>query len=376
MTASVNQTEFNPVDVDFMARALRLAEKGLNSTHPNPRVGCVLVKDGQVIGEGWHRKAGEPHAEILALQQAGKQARGATAYVTLEPCCHQGRTGPCSQALIDAGVAKVIAAMPDPNPKVSGQGLQQLEAAGVLVGVGCLQNQAGDLNRGFCRRMTQQRPWVMSKLAMSLDGRTAMASGESKWITGPASRRDVHRLRARHSIVLTGVDTVMADDPQLTPRDGLKLPLLRTPDRVILDSRLRTPLTAQMLNQSGCNIILTCCEDQAQIDRLQQVGFKVFVLPSLNGRLDLNAVMCWLGQQEVNEVMVEAGAILNGALMQAGLVDEWYIYTAPCVLGDAARGVFHLSGLTRIEQQYRFKIESVRRIGDDMRLHLIKQAET
>lgn len=368
--------ELSVEDARFMARALHLAKRGIAGTHPNPRVGCVLVKDGRIIGESWHRKAGEPHAEVLALQQAGKAAQGATVYVTLEPCCHHGRTGPCSQALIDAGVARVVAAMPDPNPRVSGQGLAQLQAAGIEACVGLMQDQAERLNRGFCRRMREQRPWVMSKLAMSLDGRTAMASGESKWITGPAARRDVHRLRAISSVVLTGVDTVLADDPQLTPRDGLDSPLVRIPDRVILDSRLRTPTHARMLQQPGHSIILTCSEDADKTQVLEQAGFEVAVLAEDRGCVDLSAVMAWLAKREVNEVMVEAGATLNGAMLAGGWVDEWYVYMAPCVLGDSARGVFHLPGLNRMDQRFKLGIEDVRRIGDDVRLHLIKPTES
>lgn len=365
---------FTADDARFMARALQLARRGYHGTHPNPRVGCVLVRDGQIIGEGWHERAGQAHAEVRAIQNAAVPVAGATAYVTLEPCCHQGRTGPCTLALLDADVRRVVAAMTDPNPNVSGQGLGRLRAAGVQVEVGLLQAQAERLNRGFCRRMKSGRPWVFSKLAMSLDGRTAMASGESKWITGPASRRDVHRLRAGTSAIVTGVDTVLADDPELTPRD-LDFEPIRMPDRVVLDTQLRTPPSARLFQVPGRTCVLTACDDADRIQSLVDVGAEVFRLPQDRGHLDPHAVLDWCGEQAYNEVMIEAGARLNGALMQAGLVDEWYLYVAPRILGDSARGVFHLPQLQQLSQTFGLKIEDSRRIGDDTRLHLT-QVET
>jgi len=350
-----------------MARALRLAERGLNTTHPNPRVGCVLVRDGRIVGEGWHARAGGPHAEVEALRMAGELARGATAYVTLEPCCHHGKTPPCSEALLAAGVTRVIAAITDPNPKVSGGGLEQLRTAGIEVVSGLLANDAELLNLGFLRRMRSGRPYVISKLATSLDGRTAMASGESQWITSAEARADVHRLRARSSAILTGVDTVLADDPALTVRlDGL--PVERQPRRVVLDSRLRTPPSAKILSPPESCLILTCSEGR-QADALRAAGAEVRMLPAgEGGRVDLPAALDELGRLECNELMIEAGATLNGALLTAGLVDEWWVYLAPCVLGDRGRALFHLPGLERMADRYELTWIGSRQVGRDLRL--------
>ena len=349
---------FVPVDHQHMARALRLAERGLYSTDPNPRVGCVLVNDGQVVGEGWHVRAGEPHAEIHALQQAGDGARGATAYVTLEPCSHHGRTPPCSTALIDAGVARVIAAMEDPNPQVAGSGLAALSMAGIDVNCGLLAVDAEQLNPGFVKRMRSGLPWVRCKLAMSLDGRTAMASGESRWITGEAARRDVQRLRARSSAILTGIDTVLADDPSLNVRLETD-DAVRQPVRVVLDSQLRMPADARLLGLPGSTQIVTTKADEQQIAVLAKGGVSVNVLPGKDGRLDLQAVMQHLGAQQFNEIHVEAGPTLCGALLQAGLIDELVIYLAPHLMGDAARGLFHLPGLERMEQRVNLNISEL-----------------
>jgi diaminohydroxyphosphoribosylaminopyrimidine deaminase/5-amino-6-(5-phosphoribosylamino)uracil reductase len=356
-----------PRDAFYMARAIQLARKGRYTTDPNPRVGCILVKDDVVIGEGWHVKAGQGHAEVEALKNT-PDARGATAYVTLEPCSHQGRTPPCSDALIKAGVSRVVAAMQDPNPLVSGRGLEKLKAAGIEVVSGVLQEDAQALNRGFIKRMTENRPFVRSKLAMSLDGRTAMASGESKWITSDKSRADVQRLRAESSAILTGISTVLADDPALNARiDGDVL----QPVRVVLDTKLTMPISAQMAKLPGCSLILACAEDQQKQQALQQAGFEVHQLPGKNGRLDLHAVMEFLAGQQINELLVEAGAVLNGALLEEGLVDEVIIYMAPCILGDQGRGLFTLPGLQQMADKKQLKLRDVRQVGPDLKLTFI-----
>jgi diaminohydroxyphosphoribosylaminopyrimidine deaminase/5-amino-6-(5-phosphoribosylamino)uracil reductase len=361
---------FTADDHLYMARALRLAARGLYTTDPNPRVGCVLVRDGQVVGEGWHERAGDAHAEINALRQAGERAAGATAYVTLEPCCHHGRTPPCSQALLAAGVSRVVAAMPDPNPQVAGNGLAELQAAGVATDYGLLAAEAEALNPGFVMRMRHARPWVRCKLAMSLDGRTAMQNGESRWITAEAARRDVHHLRARSSAIMTGIGTVLADDPALTVRlDGeTDAPFLH-PLRVILDSRLRIPPTAKLLDQPGETLILTGSTDVGREAMLARPGVSVDTLP-LNdaGQLDLQGVLLYLGSAGINEVHVEAGALLCGALLSARLVDELVIYMAPHLMGDAARGLFALPGLQHMTQRIALSIHDVRAVGKDLRI--------
>lgn len=363
--AEVRVAETAADDHRFMARAMQLAERGLFSTDPNPRVGCVLVRAGEVVGEGWHHRAGEPHAEIHALQAAGDRARGATAYVTLEPCCHHGRTPPCSEALISAGVSRVVAAMEDPNPRMAGQGLARLQQKGIEVRRGVLQAQAEVLNPGFIQRMRHARPYVRGKMAMSLDGRTAMASGESQWITGEAARRDVHRLRARSSAILTGIGTVLADDPALTARleGDISQPL-----RVVLDSRLQLPLSARLLSQPGRSLILTVSDDMQRADALREAGAEVEVLTARDGRVDLAAVLACLARREVNELMVEAGATLCGALLQEGLFDELVIYMAPLVLGDAARGLLALPGLASMADRIELEIDDMRAVGRDWRI--------
>jgi len=351
-------------DAFYMAQAISLAKRGRYTTDPNPRVGCVLVRDGEVIGQGWHVKAGQGHAEVEALKNV-PDAKGATAYVTLEPCSHQGRTPPCCDALINAGVSRVVAAMQDPNPQVSGSGLEKLKAAGIEVICGVLQEDALALNRGFIKRMTDSRPFVRSKLAMSLDGRTAMASGESKWITGAEARADVHRLRAESSAILTGINTVLADDPALNARvDGDVL----QPVRVVLDTHLNMPVTAQMAKLPGRSLILTCAQNEQKQGALQQAGFEVYQLPCKNGRLDLQAVMDFLGQQQINELLVEAGSVLNGALLDEDWVDEYVIYMAPCILGDQGRGLFNLPGLQQMADKKQLKLRDVRQVGQDLKL--------
>jgi diaminohydroxyphosphoribosylaminopyrimidine deaminase / 5-amino-6-(5-phosphoribosylamino)uracil reductase len=357
-------------DAFYMARAIHLAKKGLTTTDPNPRVGCVLVKDGRIIGEGWHKRAGLAHAEIEALADAANAAEdttGATAYVSLEPCSHHGRTPPCCETLVKAGITRVVAAMQDPNPIVAGQGFAHLKAAGVAVSAGVLEEDARALNRGFIMRMTKHRPFVRSKLAMSLDGRTAMVSGESQWITSAESRADVHRLRAESSAILTGINTVLADDPALTARIGKEVV---QPIRVVLDSALKMPTNALMASLPGRSLILTCSNDEAKKDVLQKVGFEVYVLPEKQGRLDLPEVMTFLATLEINEVLVEAGAVLNGALLAVSLVDEWIIYAAPCILGDQGRGLFTVPGLHKLADKKQLKFQDIRHIGQDLRLIL------
>lgn len=348
-----------------MARALRLAEHGLFSTTPNPRVGCVIVKDGAVVGEGWHEKAGGPHAEVHALRAAGDRSKGATAYVTLEPCSHHGRTPPCANALIDAGITRVVAAMRDPNPQVAGRGLELLTLAGIQVQTGLLETEARELNIGFISRMMRGRPWVRLKTASSLDGKTALLNGESKWITGPAARADVQRWRARACVILTGVGTVLADDPQMNVRE-FKTP--RQPLKVIVDSHLRTPPSATIL--SG-GVFIACAEaDYLRRTALEAAGAQVLELPGVDGQVDLTALLREFGRQGINEVHVEAGATLNGALLAAGLVDEWVSYLAPVTLGHAARGLFNGPELTDMNQRHRFSLLESTRLGDDLRMRL------
>ena len=355
---------FSPADREHMAEALRLAEKGLLTTTPNPRVGCVIVRDGGAVGAGWHEKAGGPHAEILALRAAGTRARGATAYVSLEPCSHHGRTPPCVDALIEAGVARVVAAMQDPNSKVAGSGFARLRAAGIQVESGLMQDEAQALNIGFVARMSRGRPWLRMKLAASLDGRTALASGQSQWITGPEARRDGHAWRARACAVLTGIGTVRDDDPQLNVRE-VETP--RQPLKVVVDSRLQLPLSAKLL-QSGRVLVAAAVEDKAAIAALQDKGAEVVVLPNARGKVELTALMRELARRELNEVHVEAGCKLNGSLLVAGLVDELLIYLAPSILGDSACGMFSLPELTDLAQKRLVQFGDVKAIGSDLRI--------
>lgn len=347
-----------------MARALQLAARGLFTTSPNPRVGCVIVKDGQVIGEGWHQRAGTPHAETHALSQAGDAARGATVYVTLEPCSHHGRTPPCAEALVNAGVIRVVAAMRDPNPLVAGGGIDMLTLAGIRAEVGLMETEAHALNPGFISRMTRQRPWVRLKTAATLDGKTALANGSSQWITGEAARADVQQLRARACAILTGSGTVCADNPRMTVRG---IDIGRQPLRVVVDSGLRTPTDAAILPA------LIACHgaDPAARAALEAAGADVVELPGAQDRVDLAALLVLLAQRGVNELHVEAGAVLNGALLAAGLVDEWVAYVAPMAVGDDARGLFAMPALTTLADAARFKFADVRQIGGDLRLTLL-----
>ena len=352
-------------DSRWMAQALRLAERGLYSTSPNPRVGCVLVKEGELVGEGWHERAGEPHAEVHALRMAKDAARGATAYVTLEPCSHHGRTPPCADALIAAGVARVVVAMQDPNPLVAGQGIAKLRAAGIEVECGLMEGAARELNIGFCARMTRGRPWVRSKVGMSLDGRTALANGVSQWITCAAARQDVQHWRARSCAVLTGIGTVLADDARLNVRE---LDTPRQPWRVVLDSHLRMPLDAQVLYGGGKTLIYTATEHPEKRAILHDLGGEVVVLPDAAGRVDLPGVMGDLAQRGCNELLVEAGSTLNGGLLKAGLVDELVLYVAPQLLGDAARSMAQLGELSGLDQCVALEWQDVRQVGSDLRI--------
>jgi diaminohydroxyphosphoribosylaminopyrimidine deaminase/5-amino-6-(5-phosphoribosylamino)uracil reductase len=376
---------FDRADHAFMARALQLARRGRYTTFPNPRVGCVLVRDGEIVGEGWHRRAGEPHAERIALAAAGERAHGATAYVTLEPCSHHGRTPPCADGLIEVGVARVVAAMEDPNPQVAGQGLARLRNAGIRVETGLLEADARALNPGFIRRMQGERPWMRLKLAASLDGRTAMASGESQWITGPAARRDVQFLRARSAAVLTGIGTVLADDPSLNVRlDSADLGLpsdlpVRQPLRVVLDSSARTPPDARLLRLPGS--VLICVAkgaDGGRVAALERAGAEICRLPTdASGHPAWPAVMDALRAREIDEVLLECGATLAGSALQAGVVDELVLYLAPQLLGDAARGLVHLPGVERLEQRIELAMNDVRQVGEDLRLTLgLRQSGT
>lgn len=355
---------FSAADHAFMAQALRLAELGLWTTSPNPRVGCVLVKDGQVVGEGWHQRAGEAHAEIHALLAAGASARGASAYVTLEPCSHFGRTPPCAKALIDAGVSRVVAAMQDPNPQVSGRGLAMLRDAGIEVACGLLESEARELNIGFVSRMTRQRPWVRLKMAASLDGRTALANGQSQWITGAAARQDGHRWRARACAILTGMGTVRDDDPQLSVR-GVNT--TRQPVRVVVDGQLAIQSSARILDGGG-TIIATAQEKGPRVDALRARGAEVCSLANAVGRVDLPRLLALLAQRGINELHVEAGRGLSGALFAAGLVDELLLYMAPCLLGSEARGLVDLPALASLTEKLALKTCDVRMLGDDLRV--------
>ena len=360
-------------DYQYMARALQLARRGLYTTDPNPRVGCVLVNGGEVVGEGWHERAGEPHAEIYALQQAGERSRGATAYVTFEPCVHHGRTPPCVDALSEAGVARVVTTMEDPNPLVAGTGNKRLRELGVQVECGVMASEAGALNPGFIKRQKTGLPYVRCKMGASLDGRSAMASGESKWITGPDARRDVQRLRARSSAIMTGIGTVLSDDPALNvrgedigepePPGGWRQPL-----RVVVDPRLSTPVDARILDAPGETIIATTAADEDIAELLTRAGAQVIQFPGTADHVDLPAVLRHLAKLEVNEVLLETGAILSGAMVCAGLVDELVIYMAPVLMGDKARGLFSTPLLDRMEDSIRLEIRDLRAVGQDWRI--------
>ncbi len=352
-------------DAAFMARALKLAHKGIFTTDPNPHVGCVIVKDGKIIAEGRTQRTGFAHAEVDALSKVSDPGH-ACVYVTLEPCSHYGRTAPCCEALIAAGVSRVVVAMQDPNPLVCGKGLQKLREAGIEVVLGVLRQDAEQLNKGFLKRMQHGLPWIRSKLAMSLDGRTAMASGESQWISSAFSRNDVQIYRAASSAIMVGIDTVLADDPQLNARVDFDV---EQPIKVVLDSTLKMPITAKMLQNSAETWLFTCSNDLDRQKQLQAVGCKIFQLDAeANGRLNLLQVFKALADQQINTVWVESGATLNGALLTENLVDEWIVYMAPCILGDEGRGLFHLPGLQEIKDKKSLQLLNFRQIGPDLRL--------
>jgi diaminohydroxyphosphoribosylaminopyrimidine deaminase / 5-amino-6-(5-phosphoribosylamino)uracil reductase len=355
---------FQATDHAHMAQALRLAARGLDTTTPNPRVGCVLVKDGRVVGEGWHERAGGPHAEAVALQAAGGKAAGATAYVSLEPCSHHGRTPPCADALIEARVSRVVAAMQDPNPQVAGQGFERLRAAGIATRSGLMESEARELNVGFVSRMTRGRPWLRVKIAASLDGKTALGNGVSQWITGPDARRDGHRWRARSCAILTGIGTLKDDDPRLTVRD---VEASRQPLRVVVDSGLRMDPHAKILDGDPV-LVATAVSDAARSRALADKGASVVVVPDGQGKVDLAALMAELGKRGMNEVLVEAGINLNSALLRAGLVDELLIYLAPHLLGDAGRGMLDLGAVTQMQERLALDVRETRMIGPDLRI--------
>ena len=346
-----------------MGRALALAARGLYTATPNPRVGCVIVKDGRVVGEGWHEKAGGPHAEAAALAQAGEAARGATAYVSLEPCNHHGRTPPCSEALIRASVVRVVAAMRDPNPEAGGGG-EKIAAAGILFEHGLLEDEARELNIGFVSRVTRNRPWVRMKIAASLDGRTALANGQSQWITGPEARRDGHAWRARACAVLTGIGTVRQDDPRLTVRE---VATPRQPLRVVVDSRLETPPQARILEGGGV-LVFCAADDAARREALEAKGAEIALLTNSQGKVDLPKMLEELARRGVNELHVEGGVKLNGSLVREGCVDELLVYLAPSLLGDAAQGMINLPDLKSLDERVALEIHGIERIGGDLRM--------
>ncbi|KWS06673.1 Diaminohydroxyphosphoribosylaminopyrimidine deaminase [Lysobacter capsici AZ78] len=358
-------TTFSATDHAHMARALRLAEKGAYTTKPNPLVGCVIAHGDDIVGEGWHERAGEPHAEVHALRAAGDRARGATAYVTLEPCAHTGRTGPCSEALIAAGVARVVAAMRDPFPQVDGAGFAKLQAAGIAVESGLMETQARALNRGFLSRIERGRPWLRVKLASSLDGRSAMASGESKWISGEASRLDVQHWRARSGAIVTGAGTVLADDPSLTVRLGDDTAFV-APLRVVLDPGLATVARGRVREGDAPTLYLHAPDAKPPRD----FDAAHAAVPMIEGRMDLSAVLRLLAERGVNEIQLEAGATLAGAFLAQGLVDEVLLYVAPVLLGENARPLFGGLGIEAMTSKLQLDVIDVRRLGEDTRVLL------
>lgn len=363
----MSDSAFSAIDHVHMAQALRLAERGLFTTQPNPRVGCVIAHGDEVVGTGFHQRAGEPHAEVFALRAAGDRARGATAYVTLEPCAHQGRTPPCADALVAAGVRRMVIASEDPFPQVNGRGIDKLRAAGIAVQTGLMREAARELNIGFFSRIERGRPFVRVKLAMSLDGRTALANGESKWITGEAARVDVQRWRARSSAILGGSGTVLADNPRFTVRlhrgEAFSPPL-----RVLLDRQLSTPSGSHVLDGSVPTLLLHGAAASCADDRFAPV--EQMVVASPGDKIDLSAVLELLAARQCNEVHVEAGPTLGGALFAAGLVDELLLYVAPVLLGDSGRALLHLPNIAQMAQRWRLQVLEQRQVGADWRLRL------
>jgi diaminohydroxyphosphoribosylaminopyrimidine deaminase / 5-amino-6-(5-phosphoribosylamino)uracil reductase len=368
---------FSAFDETAMRRALELAGRGLYSTHPNPRVGAVLVRDQEIVGEGWHERAGGPHAEPLAIRAAGERARGSTAYVTLEPCCHHGRTPPCVDALLAAGVRRVVFAIADPNPRVNGGGAKLLRQAGVEVASGLLAREAADLNAGFLLRMREGRPFVRLKSAASLDGRTALANGKSQWITSEEARADVQHWRARSSAVLTSADTVLADDPRL----DVRIDTPRQPLRVVLDRRRRVRRTAKILAPPGEVLVFTAPESKTSKTTKRGATAlattlgpaRIETVRTLRSHLDVRRVFARLAELDINEVLVEAGPVLSGALLSAGLVDEWLLYLAPRLLGPDARPLAQFAKLTKLDASPRFELIDSQTVGPDLRLRLRPQ---
>jgi len=362
-----------------------LAERGMFSTHPNPRVGCVLVRDGRIVGEGWHEYAGEAHAEIKALEAAADRASGSTAYVTLEPCCHFGRTRPCVDALIKAGVSKVVYAMDDPDPRVAGKGAERLRGAGIEVVSGVLADRSAALNPGFISRWRRQRPYVFCKVAMTLDGRTALAGGESRWITSEAARADVHRWRARSSAIMTGIGTVLSDDPSLTARlgrsgndcdsagftIGAEERASHQPLRVVIDPRLRITPRSRLLHEPGQTLIVTAAEDADKIESLSSARVRIACFPLVNGMMELGQILTYLGHMEVNELLLEAGPGLNGTMLHSGLIDEFIVYMAPRLIGDEGKGPFHMPWVNYMGDLIDLRITETRAVGDDWRIRAV-----
>ncbi|PRC95056.1 Riboflavin biosynthesis protein RibD [Solimicrobium silvestre] len=352
-----------------MQIALEWAEKGLNTTTPNPRVGCVIVKNQQIIGAGFTQPAGQAHAEVQALRNAtanGYDVRSATAYVTLEPCSHFGRTPPCADALVNAGLKRVVAAILDPNPQVAGRGLERIRAAGIDVECPVLEDAAHEMNIGFFKRMQTGKPWVRMKAAASLDGKTALHNNQSQWITGAEARADGHHWRARACAILTGIGTLLEDNPQLTVR---AFPVTRQPLRIIVDSKLQTPTSAKALNYADSSgaLIVYAVPNPEQQARLIAAGAELLYLPNAHGKVDLPALMLELGRREINELHIEAGSKLNGSLIREGCVDELLLYLAPSLLGDA-RGLFDLPALDDLTQQTRLRFRQIQQIGEDLRV--------
>lgn len=373
---------FSQDDYDYMARAIALAKKGLYSTKPNPAVGCVIVNQGEVVGEGWHQRAGMPHAERVALANAGIKAKGATVYVTLEPCSHHGRTPPCADGLIEAGVAQVVMAMVDPNSLVSGQGIAKLKQAGIEVKTGLMEEEARNLNKGFIHKMQSQMPYVKIKMATSLDGRTAMENGESQWITGAEARADVHKMRAQAGAIVTGIGTVLADDPSLTVRlsdDELKAmnltPENAHPLRVVLDPNLSMPLDAKMLSQFGRTLVMTTKESVERSPEVVEAMFakqiEIVAVSAREDRLDIKAILKYLAEEEsINDVLVESGSMVAGGFIASGYVNEIHSFIAPCLMGNKAKPMFDLPSVQFMNDKIEFQFESITPFGEDIKLVL------
>jgi len=365
---------FSDIDVRHMRRAIELAWLGRYSTHPNPRVGCVIAHGDKIVGEGWHRKAGEAHAEVLALAQAGEAARGACAYVTLEPHCFHGKTPPCTQALIRAGIQRVVCATLDPNPKVHGEGIRELQAAGVVTEVGLLEEEAHALNLGFAKRMRTGMPRVIVKMGASLDGRIALANGASRWITSEAARADVQRLRASVSAIVTGIGTLIADDPELTVRDPTLDLAGRTVLRVVVDSRLRIEPSAKLLHTGGPVLVATTSH-AASAAKLLGTNAEVLTLPAeAAGRVDLASLFAELGRRECNDVLIEAGPVLAGRILASDLCDELIVYIAPKVLGSDARAIFEMPSPQTLADSLQFTLQGAEQIGPDLKLTFVRRA--